>query len=134
MLFSVPATAEAGARSKEPPVVEARVDDVVVQTAFASRGLEVGQTTSFAVSVSSEGAELPTAVRARLGMPDHGHWITEEQRQEPVAEDVPMEVAGALPMPGLYRLRIWLEYPDRESKTAVDFTIPDKRVRPEVVP
>ena len=119
---------------KAPPVTEASVGGHVVSVEFDSSRPEVGDWLNLTVRVQTEQGEPgPTALRVRLGMPDMGHWISEEERQELSAEGNSFRVP--LPMGGLYRFRIWLEGTgETELKTAVDFDLDGKRLKPVVAP
>jgi len=124
----------AGAEGSAPSVTST-IPEANVMVGFPAPGLNVGEKKSFSVTVSpADGQAPPTTVRGRFGMPDHGHWTSDEQANQ--FEGNEMTFDGEFPMPGLYRFRIWLDYADgRETKTAVDFTVaPDKPLDPKVVP
>lgn len=96
----------------------------------------------------NEGAQPPTAIRLRVGMPAHGHWIAEEGAQ-PFAPGrlefsaakcaaPPQSSSGIMclpkwfdtlfPMDGRYRIRVWLDYPNGHTVTsAVDFDLADDK-------
>lgn len=115
------------------PSVTAEVDGLVGVTTTLKRGrLEVGQSMDFEVSVAplAGSSARPVAVRARLGMPDHGHWITDEKRQE--VGDAPLVFAGEYPMTGKYRVRLWIELAEGDVTTAVDFEVPGTPLQPVV--
>lgn len=114
-----------------PPSARATVDGVSLVVTLPAEVLSVNDVGTFVVAVDGKGA-VPLAVRARLGMPEHGHWITEELRQ-PYA-GAPLEFPGSFPMTGRYRLRLWIELADHEGKIAVDFAVPGSPVVPEVAP
>ncbi|GEM_PF-2117025 len=116
------------------PSATAEVDGRVTVTTTLSRGrLRVGQPMAFAIRVEPAGAEAarPMAIRARLGMPDHGHWITEETRKE--LDGGAASFDGEFPMSGKYRLRLWIELQGGEQvTTAVDFWAPAEQLEPVV--
>jgi hypothetical protein len=99
-----------------------RVDGARVQMQIPASP-HVGGTTDLEIRVIPEpGATPPAQVRTRLGMPDHGHWITEEAVSRDVAN--PVHHRADLPMGGVYRLRVWLDYPDgRVLRTGADFDV-----------
>lgn len=88
----------------------------------------VGDTVPLEVFVKPmAGQPEPNAVRARFGMPDHGHWVTEEVGH-PFTGQNALSFSGAFPMSGRYRFRIWLDYPDgHNAKTAVDFSVSSEK-------
>jgi len=110
-----------------PPVITADVDGLVrVTTSLERARVRVGRTISVTVEVEAlPGEPAPVAVRGRLGMPDHGHWVTDETRL--VVGGEPLRFAGEIPMTGKYRFRIWVELPNGETTTAVDFLAPADR-------
>ena len=125
-------TAAAGALG---PVLTSEITQASVKVTFPAANLEVGDKAPFIVGVSpAAGQKQPARIRARFGMPDHGHWTSDEQTHEFNGDDLSFE--GEFPMPGVYRLRIWLNYADgTEKKTAVDFTVvPEQSLDPKVVP
>ena len=72
----------------------------------------------------NDGQAIPKKVRGRIGMPDMGHWMTEETAVGYSGNG--HQFASDFPHPGVYRLRIWIDYEDGTTiKTAVDFTIAD---------
>ncbi|MEM7251151.1 MAG: hypothetical protein AAF493_07005 [Pseudomonadota bacterium] len=112
-----------------------RAELVEAEVTFSiPKSVNVGDEHRLTVQVEpSEGRAAPTAVRARLGMPGHGHWITEESGHGYSAE--PLGFPGSFPMAGRYRFRVWLDFADgTETRTAVDFHVsPAKALTPEVV-
>ena len=67
-------------------------------------------------------------------MPDMGHWVTEESGVDFSSDG--HQFAGDFPHPGIYRLRIWIDYADGTTiKTAIDFTVATGyELAPEIVP
>jgi hypothetical protein len=117
------------------PVLTSEIPQASVKVAFPAAKLEVGDKAPFTVGVTPRpGQVAPAKVRGRFGMPDHGHWTSDEQAHEFNGDDLRFD--GEFPMPGVYRLRIWLNYADgKEEKTAVDFTVaPGQALEPKVVP
>jgi hypothetical protein len=117
------------------PVLTYENPQTTVKVAFPAAKIEVDDKATFTVVVAPRSGETkPAKVRGRFGMPDHGHWTSDEQAHEFNGED--LRFNGEFPMPGVYRLRIWLNYPDgTEKKTAVDFTVaPGESLDPKVVP
>ena len=114
-----------------PPVVRGTVDGVTLVVTLPAEAIAVNDQGTFLVAVDA-GSEVPVAVRGRRGMPEHGHWITEELRQPYTG--APLEFAGSFPMTGRYRLRLWLELGDHEAKIAIDFAVPASPIVPEVAP
>lgn len=96
--------------------------------------IQVGEKHELTVAVDPrDGQPSPTTVRARLGMPGHGHWITEESSH--AYGSGTLSFPGEFPMPGKYRFRVWLDFPDGgQSRTAVDFQVaPGHNMAPVVV-
>ncbi len=125
-----PSVATAGNSSL--PQVHADVDGFRVTTTAPQAKVTVGKSSHLLVAVAPlAGGPAPVAVRARLGMPDHGHWVTEEVRQ-PVADE-PLRFETEFPMTGRYRFRIWLEFAGGETTTAVDFTAPTRELEFTVI-
>ncbi|HEY5701091.1 MAG TPA: hypothetical protein VIT83_03280 [Gammaproteobacteria bacterium] len=117
------------------PAITSSTADARVLVEFPSASLSVGERKPFTVKVAPTAGQIPPSrVRGRFGMPDHGHWVGDEQGSP--YSDQAMTFEGEFPMPGVYRFRIWLDYADgRETKTAVDFTVEqDKPLDPKVVP
>ncbi|MDH3281994.1 MAG: hypothetical protein OEQ18_12830 [Gammaproteobacteria bacterium] len=94
------------------------------------------------------GAQAPKTIRARVGMPGHGHWIGEEgalafsagtiEFAAGKCGDPPVPSAGVMclpewfdalfPMEGQYRIRVWLDYADgRTATSAVDFDLESRK-------
>ena len=97
--------------------------------------LKVGESPVLDVMVEpAEGQPTPTRVRGRIGMPDMGHWVTEESGMD--FSSVGHRFDGEFPHPGVYRFRIWIDYSDGTTiKTAIDFTVANGyELTPEVVP
>ena len=97
--------------------------------------LAVGDTPGLEVLVTpAQGQPPPARVRGRIGMPDMGHWITEEAGVDFSSDG--HRFSGEFPHPGLYRFRIWLDYDDGATiKTAIDFTVATgHELLPQVVP
>ncbi|MDH3639323.1 MAG: hypothetical protein OES09_12800 [Gammaproteobacteria bacterium] len=108
-------------------------------------GIKIGEPGPVEVMVQpTEGATAPKTVRARVGMPRHGHWIGEEGSHaftpaslEFVADkcsEPATPVSGVMclpewfdslfPMEGQYRIRVWLDYADGHTVTsAVDLDL-----------
>ncbi|MDH3715030.1 MAG: hypothetical protein OET44_14450 [Gammaproteobacteria bacterium] len=112
------------------PELSAQLPDAAVKIALPADKIDSGTNVPFKVSVSpASGKPAPLRIRARLGMPFMGHWVTGEEIQafQPeVTFDFKnhLEMDSALPMNGWYRLRVWLDYADgHEAKTAVDFRV-----------
>lgn len=127
--LSIPSGYAAGGHTLTAELAEAELIVTLPGT------IGVGDTVSLEVSVKpAAGQPEPKAIRARLGMPNHGHWVTEEATHPFTAQDV-RSFTGAFPMSGVYRFRIWLDYADgRDAKTAVDFTVsPEKQLDPAIV-
>jgi len=102
-----------------------RVDGASVRMAIP-KDAAVGSRPSLGVQVTpTAGADVsPSQVRMRLGMPEHGHWITEEATSP--MSDAELVHPAQLPMNGLYRFRVWLDYPDgRVVRTGADFQVDD---------
>ena len=80
------------------------------------------------------GQPTPSTIRGRFGMPDHGHWVTEEEAHD-AQSPAPLAFTGEFPMHGRYRFRIWIDYPDgRTVKTAIDLWLePERAIEPVVV-
>ena len=118
---AVPATALA-----ESHELVTRVDGARVQMQIPADA-RIGSTSQMAIRVIPEpGVQTPRQVRTRLGMPHHGHWISDEAATTDVAE--PVVHTSELPMGGVYRLRVWLDYPDgRTVRTGADFKVDDSR-------
>ncbi len=119
-----------GAAIAGGPVLRAELPEAVVKVALPANKIETGVNVPFTVSITpASGKPAPTRVRARLGMPMMGHWVTGEESHDfrpELAFDFRehLEMGSAIPMHGLYRLRVWLDYADgREAKTAVDFRV-----------
>ena len=114
------------------------VDGAEVQVSVAVESIVVGARADFLVTVTPvDGQSIPNRVRGRFGMPDHGHWTTDEQTYVTVpGAHSGMKFSGEFPMRGHYRFRIWIDYPDgRTVKTAVDFSLEtDQPVEPMIVP
>ena len=131
LLVLRPAPSTAG---RALPSVRATVDGLVeVTTTLRRSRLRVGQAMDMEVATApvSQTGPRPVAVSTRLGMPDHGHWITGEVRH--AAGDDPVSSAGEFPMSGRYRLRIWVDLDDGSRvTTAVDFHVPASRLEPVV--
>lgn len=126
--------------------VTARLEAVAVTFILPDR-IRMGDTPPIRISLEpAAGEPLPDAVRARVGMPDMGHWIGEQgtYRLDGAARaefsaaacqggDADPGVRGLMclsdfdslfPMRGRYRLRVWLDYADgREIRTAIDFDV-----------
>ena len=92
-------------------------------------------------------------------MPNHGHWVADEAwsgyaagrvvefrgtacgdsargtNRAPGAMCLDEWAHSLFPMKGVYRLRVWLDFPDRDTvKTAVDFTVsPGDPLSPRLV-
>ena len=112
------------------PVLRAELPEAVVNIALPSDKIEPSVSVPFKVSITpASGKPAPVRVRARLGMPMMGHWVTGEEShdfQPELAFDFKehLEMGSAIPMNGLYRLRVWLDYADgQEAKTAIDFRV-----------
>ena len=92
----------------------------------------------------------PDKIRARIGMPGHGHWISQEGFHAFAAEDITFvgerctdgkdavvsDQPGIMcidpwfdtlyPMSGRYRIRVWLNYADgNEATAAIDLNVVD---------
>ena len=109
--------------------------DVARVTFLLPHALKVGDSPALDVIVTpADGQPSPSNVRGRIGMPDMGHWITEESAMSYSSDG--HQFAGDFPHPGIYRLRIWLDYEDGTTvKTAIDFTVASgHELAPEVVP
>ena len=127
-----------------PIIASATADVMLDTTANLARAnvtfllppaLTVGDTPALDVMVKpGQGQPAPTQVRGRIGMPDMGHWITEETGVEFSSDG--HQFSGEFPHPGVYRFRIWLDYEDGTTiKTAIDFTVATGHaLEPEVVP
>jgi hypothetical protein len=116
-------------------VLTSEIPQARVKVTFPAANLDVGDKAPFIVEVTpAAGQAQPATIRARFGMPDHGHWTSDEQAHEFNGDEISFE--GEFSMPGVYRLRIWLNYADgTEKKTAVDFTVaPEQSLDPKVVP
>jgi hypothetical protein len=112
------------------PELSAHLPQAVVKIALPADKIDAGTNVPFKVSVApGSGNPVPVRIRARLGMPFMGHWVTGEEIhafQPELTFDFKnhLEMDNALPMNGWYRLRVWLDYADgREAKTAVDFRV-----------
>ena len=115
-----PAQAESHRITTE--VSGARVSMEIPLTAYARNPA----TMVVRVEPTGDGA-APRRLRTRLGMPDHGHWVGDEQ-SHPEGEAT-IRHDGALPMDGRYRLRIWLDYPDGAViRTGADFELSGEQV------
>jgi hypothetical protein len=102
---------------------------------FVPEGVHVGLTAPLRVRVApDEDAETPRVVRVRVGMPEHGHWVSEEAFGRANGESIRHDTD--LPMPGLYRLRVWLDYPDGTTlRTGADFYVGAESARaPRLAP
>ena len=118
----------------EPPVLKSELPEGTVTVMFPAASFEVGDQKPFKVMVTpAEGKEAPKTVRGRFGMPYMGHWATDEQSQ--AYSEAGMEFMNSVPMMGVYRFRIWLDYADGHgAKTAVDFKVmADEGLGAEVV-
>ena len=123
------------------PVLSAELPEATVTIGLPAAQIDVGSNAAFKVSVApGNGKPAPVRVRARLGMPMMGHWVTGEQTQKFAPElafdfQDHLEMDSSIPMYGLYRLRVWLDYADgHDAKTAVDFRVmTDEPLRAEVV-
>lgn len=105
------------------PELDADLQTAKITIALPTDRIAVEDTLPLTIVVSPHaGHPAPMTIRARLGMPDHGHWVTEEQSY-PFQDNTELEFQGEFPMHGLYRFRVWLDYADGEVKTAVDFTV-----------
>jgi hypothetical protein len=113
----------AGVAQAEQHALVTRVDGASVRMAIPMDG-GVGSKPPLGIQVTPDASGTPPSkIRARLGMPDHGHWITEES-SSPMKDTIVHQ--GDLPMAGLYRLRVWLDYPDgRVVRTGADFLVDD---------
>lgn len=107
----------------QPPVLTAELPEGTVTVMFPASSFEVGDQKPFKVMVTpAAGKDAPKTVRGRFGMPYMAHWVTDEQSQ--AFSDAGMEFMNNIPMMGVYRFRVWLDYADgRETKTAVDFKV-----------
>ena len=104
-------------------------------TFLLPHALKVGESPVLDVRVEpAEGQPTPTRVRGRIGMPDMGHWVTEESGVD--FSSAGHQFGGEFPHPGVYRFRIWIDYSDGTTiKTAIDFTLATGyELAPEVVP
>ena len=125
-----------GAQSGFATELVATLEDATVRVRVPVESVVLGAEAEFEVTVEPhDGRTPPTTVRGRLGMPDHGHWLTAEESKT-VATTSTLSFSGEFPMYGLYRFRIWLDYEGgRTVKTAVDFDLqPQRQIEPEVVP
>lgn len=135
-LFFVPILFTVGiVNADEPPVVTSELAEGAVTVLFPASAFELGDDELFRVVVKpAEGKLPPQTVRGRFGMPDIGHWVTDEQTQ-PFSDDGMEFLLNDIHHTGVYRFRIWLDYADgHETKTAVDFNVmSDQGPDPKVV-
>jgi thiol-disulfide isomerase/thioredoxin len=116
-LASLPSLGWAG------PQVVTSIGGVEVTTTLGSDELDANGSMNLTVSIRAlETNPLPKTVRARLGMPGHGHWITEEETRAFNGE--PLVFEGRYPMYGQYRFRVWMDFADGTNNTAIDFMVP----------
>ncbi len=104
-------------------------------TFLLPKAVKVGDSLVLDVMVEpAVGQPSPTKVRGRIGMPDMGHWVTEESGVDYSSGG--HQFAGEFLHPGVYRFRIWIDYGDGTTvKTAIDFTVATGyELAPEVVP
>lgn len=116
-------------------VLTASLSDAEV-TFNLPKDLKIGDKPLLEVRVKPvAGQPTPSRVRARIGMPEMGHWVTEEASQA-FSSDGTYRFDGDFPHPGVYRFRVWLDYADgRDSKAAVDFLVArDRALEPKIVP
>ncbi len=127
--------------------VDLSVEGGLINVSLPSH-VKVGVSVPVRVAVRSESQD-PVAVRARVGMPAHGHWIGAEGRRDFAPTDLefvgekcgsPPVSAGVMclpdwfdvlfPMEGHYRIRVWLDYDDgRTSTAAADVVLePDRPI------
>ncbi len=117
------------------PVLSVSLPEVVIAFELDD-SIEVGRPSELGVRVTTTpGQPIPSTVRGRIGMPQMGHWVTEEQ-PHPWSQAGIYRFPVSFPHPGIYRLRVWLDYPDgRDVKAALDVrVIPGQPLAPEVVP
>lgn len=122
------------AHAEAPPTLQAELPEGTVTVMFPASSFEVGDRKSFKVMVNpAPGKSPPDTVRGRFGMPYMAHWVTEEQSQTYSKDG--MEFINYIPMFGVHRFRIWLDYADSPgTKIAVDFKVMvDKGLDAEVV-
>ena len=104
-------------------VLVANLQGVSIRIGVNAAELTVGAESSFEVTLHADADAAPNMLRARLGMPDHGHWITEEKSYVVVPEQSYLFPA-AVPMFGKYRFRIWMQFGDgHEEKTGIDILL-----------
>ena len=135
LFFALIFSAIGGVNADEPPVVTAELKEGAVTVMFPTSAFKLGYDQPFKVLVKPAADQLPPAtVRGRFGMPDMGHWVTDEQAQ-PFSDNGMEFVLNDIHHTGVYRFRIWLDYADgHQTKTAVDFKImSDQGLDPEVV-
>ena len=116
--------------------IESSVDGAAVLVDVPAESIAVGAKARFGVTVTpAAGQPTPSTIRGRFGMPDHGHWVTEEEAHD-AQSPAPLAFTGEFPMHGRYRFRIWIDYPDgRTVKTAIDLWLePERAIEPVVVP
>ncbi|MBI2570598.1 MAG: TlpA family protein disulfide reductase [Candidatus Schekmanbacteria bacterium] len=120
LLMVVPSMPFAAA---DMPSLAANLGGVELAMRFAPERVAVGQVVEVSLDLTTRGANpAPLAIRTRFGMPEHGHWLDEAQRK--LFHGAAITFDSRLPMPGLYRLRIWLEFEDGEENLGVDFAVP----------
>lgn len=120
-----------------------KVDGMEV-TISLPEGVQTGESQAVSIKVNpAPDKPHPQTVRARVGMPAHGHWIADEgshpfdaNAMQFVADKcegkqktngimcLPKWFDVLFPMEGKYRLRVWVDYPDGGTETsAVDFEL-----------
>ena len=106
----------------EQHVVAAKLAQATV-TMSVPKSMSVGDAGTLHLRVAPvPGAMMPVRVRARLGMPNHGHWVSEEANY-PFSTDE-LQFDAEIPMHGRYRFRVWLDFDGGDTvRTGVDFDL-----------